>query len=201
MALSVIQELNPRHHKILDYCIAGLTNKQIAEKLNMSDRQVCIIIKAQSFQHELAIRRSAFQQDLDEKLATQEDEAANHLKQNAFKAAKVLSGCLNSPSDHIKLRSAESILDRTGHQKATPQKQQDDKTIINISRDDLLLLQETLEMEDKIVNRKHKVENTIIDTKEGGDKKLVLGGSSIRHNPPPSLFLQKEDSFISKLTA
>ena len=147
MPVQQITSLTPRHNKIIDYCIEGLTPKQISEKLHMSARQVGIIINSGSFQHQLSIRRSNYNEDHDEKLAESEVQSASDiLQQHAAAAAKRLTTGLLSNSENIALRSAESILDRTGTVKITRQ-ESDDKPIINISREDLQLLKETLELE------------------------------------------------------
>ena len=147
-----LQQLNPRHFKMIDYCIEGKTNKQISELLSMSDRAVSLIIKSPNFQHELAMRRSAYTQDHDEKLAEQETSASQLLRDNATKAVQTLISGLQAGSEHIKLRSAESILDRSGHGRQTKDNTSS-SVVINISNSDLILLKETLEVEDKIRTR------------------------------------------------
>jgi len=137
---------------MIDYCIEGKTNKQISELLSMSDRAVSLIIKSPNFQHELAMRRSAYTQDHDEKLAEQETSASQLLRDNATKAVQTLISGLQAGSEHIKLRSAESILDRSGHGRQTKDNTSS-SVVINISNSDLILLKETLEVEDKIRTR------------------------------------------------
>lgn len=58
VSMENIIKLNARHYKILDYCVAGLTVHQIAEKLTVSTRLIELVVNSPSFQHELAIRRS-----------------------------------------------------------------------------------------------------------------------------------------------
>jgi len=168
-----ITKLNPRHNKIIDYCVEGMTVKQIAEKLNMSQRQVSIIINSGAFQHQLATRRSAYEEDHDEKLAESEVQTAHDiLQQHAAEAAQKLVAGLKFGTDALQLRSAESILDRTGTTKITRQ-ETDDKPIINISREDLQLLKETLELERELIPTRVE-DKEIISTQtakisEGGD--------------------------------
>jgi len=140
-------KLNQRHFKILDYCIAGMTNRQIAQKLSMSDRQVHIVVQSPSFQHELAIRRKAFEEDFDEKIAQAESDVAETLRENSCIAAKALVHGLYSPDGNLKFKSAEAILDRTGHPRVSKQISTDAKVVVNISSEDIQLLKETLEME------------------------------------------------------
>lgn len=151
--ITAVAKLNARHYKIIDYCIAGLNNKQIADKLSMTQRQVSIITNSPQFQHQLAIRRKGFEEDLDEKLASTESETAEVLKDASRKAAQTLALGLISSSDAIKIRSAEAILDRTGNPRNIRSLDDNsDKTIVHITRDDLLLLKETLELENSLCN-------------------------------------------------
>lgn len=155
--LTTVAKLNARHYKIIDYCIAGLTNDQIAKKLSMSDRQVSIITNSPQFQHQLAIRRKGFEEDLDEKLATTESEVSTILKENSRKAAQTLGLGLVSSSDAIKIRSAEAILDRTGNPRNIRALDDNkDRAIIHINRSDLELMKETLELEQSIINSSKK---------------------------------------------
>lgn len=151
MSLSSIQKLNQRHYKIIDLCIAGLTNVEISKQLKMHQRSVSVIIKAPSFQHELAIRRDGFQKDLDEKLASKEAEASQILKDNSAKAAECLvSGMVLGTTESNRRSAAESILDRTGHGRASVSNDDTGRTIINLKREDLELLNETLKLEKQI---------------------------------------------------
>lgn len=151
--ITPVAKLNARHYKIIDYCIAGKNNKQIADELSMTQRQVSIITNSPQFQHQLAIRRKGFEEDLDEKLASTETETASVLKDASRKAAQTLALGLVSQSDAIKIRSAEAILDRTGNPRNIRSlDDNNEKTIVHITRNDLLLLKETLELENSICN-------------------------------------------------
>lgn len=163
-----IQNLNQRHFKILDYCIAGLTNSQIAEKLGMCQKSISIIVQSGSFQHELAIRRKGFQDDLDEKLASHEADASKILKENSSKAALCLvKGMTHGTNEATKLRSAESILDRTGHGRAAASNDDSNRTIINMKQEDLELLNDTLKLEKQIIeiNKPKEVISVVVDKK------------------------------------
>lgn len=149
---SVIR-LTPRHLKILDYCVEGLCPKDIAIKLGMTARQVGIVVNSGSFQHQLAIRRKAFEEDIDQKLAVKEIQAADILKNASADAAKTLVGVMKLGSEGNRLRSAEAILDRSGNPRNIRAEDNNDKPIINISHDDLLLLKETLELENSLLEK------------------------------------------------
>jgi hypothetical protein len=55
-------------------------------------------------------------------------------------------------TEAVKLRSAESILDRTGHSRTIHSNDNNSDTIINLKREDLELLNDTLALEKDIVS-------------------------------------------------
>ena len=144
---SDIAKLNSRHHKIMDFCIAGLTEGEIAKRLEMSDRQIRNILKSPSFQHMLAVRRDAFEKDFDEKIAEVDSEVAELLRKHSLEAAKTLGHGLKSMNESVAFRSAEAILDRTGHPR-TSRQLSDARTVVQIDKEDLELMKETLELEE-----------------------------------------------------
>jgi len=170
MATKELIKLNQRHFKILDYCIAGITNREIAKKLSMSDRQVHIIVQSPSFQHELAIRRKAFEENFDERIAEVEAEVAETLRKSSSTAAKALVHGLFSPDGNLKFKSAEAILDRTGHPRVSKQISTDAKVVVNITGEDIQLLKETLEMENSnrpiCTTESKEVENQVTTTND-----------------------------------
>jgi hypothetical protein len=124
--------------------MGGLSASQISEKLGITKKHVSIIINSGSFQHELAMRRSSYTDDFDEKVASIEANVVEELKKNAIKAASTLVNGLESDDERIKFNSAESILDRTGHHKTTRQIEENkNSTIVVISNDDLENINET----------------------------------------------------------
>jgi len=145
----------------------GMTNRQIAQKLSMSDRQVHIVVQSPSFQHELAIRRKGFEEDFDEKVAQAESEVAETLRNNSCTAAKALVSGLFSGNEAVKFKSAEAILDRTGHPRVSKQISTDAKVIVNITGDDIQLLKETLSMEvDELRKSNGPPETKTVESKE-----------------------------------
>ncbi len=142
-----VEKLNPRHYKILDYCIAGLTNRQIADKLGMGRIQVGIVVASPSFQHQFALRRQQEEKTQSEFEATKIDEVKEVLQKNAKDAADKLIGGMTSQDEKIVLKSATEILDRTGYPK-------EQKVIggpvgaqILINSADMVLLKESLELD------------------------------------------------------
>lgn len=145
---SSIAKMTPRHYKILDYSIAGLTRSQIAKELGMSFAQVGIIINSPSFQHQFAIRRQKTETTQDEQCATNIDEVKEVLQQSAKSAADKLISGITSTDEKIALKSAVEILDRTGYPKE--QKMTGDasaNTQILINAVDLTTLKESLDMD------------------------------------------------------
>jgi hypothetical protein len=152
VCFQTIQKLNNRHFKILDLYLAGWTNKQIAKEVGMTETGVSVVSRSKSFQHEAAIRRKAFEEDLDEKIAEHQSEASQILQDNAANAAKTLATTLidDGASKNLRVHAAEAILDRAGFSKQTRQ-EIDNSTIINLKREDLELLNETLKLEKEII--------------------------------------------------
>ena len=131
---SQIVTLTPRHLKILDLCLQGWRNKDIARHLDMGQTQVSVITNSPSFQHEFAMRRHGLEERFDDRTADNIDEATAELQRSAADAARKLVSGLASVNELIVLKSANDILDRTGHAKVV----QENKTItnVNISEDD-----------------------------------------------------------------
>ncbi len=131
---SQIASLTPRHLKILDLCLQGWRNKDIADHFNMGQTQISIITNSPSFQHEFAMRRHGLEERFDDRDVENMDEATAELQKNATFAAQKLVKSLSSENELIVLKSASDILDRTGHAKVI----NEHKTItnINISEDD-----------------------------------------------------------------
>lgn len=151
MNCNSIKKLTPRHLKICDYCIEGLTPKQIAEKLSMSARAIGIVVNSPAFQHQLALRRKSFEDSIDERLSDEEVTAATILKKAGAKAASSLVLGLEAQSEALRIRSAESILDRSGTVKPGRLEDSSNQPIIHITKEDLQLLNETLQLEQQII--------------------------------------------------
>ena len=131
---SQIVTLTPRHLKILDLCLQGWRNKDIATHLDMGQNQVSVIVNSPSFQHEFAMRRHGLEERFDDRTASNIDEATRTLQDGAKDAATKLVNSLTSQNELIVLKSANDILDRTGHSKVI--KENKTVTTINISEED-----------------------------------------------------------------
>lgn len=143
---SKIESLNNRHYKILDLCLSGYTNKEIAEAVGMRQTQVSIVTRSPNFQHELALRRERINEQRDTNLASVQDDATNILKDQARSAAMKLTGLLDSENEGIVRQSANDILDRTGHSKVIRQENKNLSAICVLKPEDLERLDATLNM-------------------------------------------------------
>lgn len=144
-----IESLNPRHYKILDLCVRGKTAKQIADYLEMTPKQVSIVLGSPGFQHQFAIRRAKYEQTADDKHIEAEDSATMILKEAARDAADKMKSLLTSEDETISLRSATAILDRTGHHKTESRAGRGSQTAIFINAEQAQVILETMEMDKK----------------------------------------------------
>jgi hypothetical protein len=145
LASKQIQTLMPRHYKILDLAILGLNPVDIAKELKMTSGQVRIIMKAPCFQHQFGLRRSMHEEKVSEEAVVNLDQTRETLTRSATLAAEALVGGLSSGDERIKIKSAESILDRTGYPKET-KIEGGNNTIIAIDNKQLNLMNDTLKM-------------------------------------------------------
>ena len=138
--------LTPRHYKILDYCISGLTPTEIAKKLKMTKGQVSIVMNSPSFQHQFAMRRAKHEDTLSEHEASELDTTKELLQKSALVAANKLVDGMSSCDERIKLKSATEILDRTGYSRINKDSSMSQNTNIIINSSDMNVLKETLQM-------------------------------------------------------
>ena len=146
-AVSTIEKLTPRHYRILDLCIAGMTPAEISSHLSMSPRQIGIIINSPSFQHQFSIRRKAFESKIDDSSVSAIDEVKSTLQQAARSAADKLVSGISSFDEKIALKSATEILDRTGYPKEQKVSGIDNTTTITINSVDFAALREALALD------------------------------------------------------
>jgi len=152
-----LDKLNPRHFKILDLCIRGLSAGEIAEELSMHKNQISAVINSPNFQHQLSIRRASYEEKADAQQIHAEDEATRVLKESAVEAAQKLKTHLTSEDDTVSLRSATAILDRTGHAKREPTGGV--AVQINISSEDAKIIAETIDLEKSADDRTRPKDN------------------------------------------
>jgi len=148
---SSIEKLTPRHYRILDFAVAGLTSGEIAKNLSMTKAMVSIVMQSPSFQHQFALRRSKLEDKQDEHNANSVDEVKKVLQDSAIDAAKKMIDHVNSPNENISLKSASEILDRAGYPKESKVAQSNEvATQIIINSVDFANLKESLDL-DKVV--------------------------------------------------
>jgi len=143
-----VKKLTPRHYRILDLCLTGLTPKQISKELGMSQAQVSIVINSPSFQHQFAIRRASLESVQNEHISSELDAVKETLRKSAKAAADKLIYHMNSPDSKISLKSATEILDRTGYSKE--QKLGEDGLLnpeIVVNSTDLTILRESFALD------------------------------------------------------
>lgn len=147
MATQSIQNLTPRHYRILDCAIAGLSTNETAKAVGMSPHTVSIILHSPSFQHQFAVRRSQIETTQADHQATEIDDVKKVLREAALSAAEKLISGISSENAGIALKSATEILDRSGYpkeQKVSNNTQAATQVIINTA--DLKNLTESLSM-------------------------------------------------------
>lgn len=108
-----VQRMLPRHFRMLDLKVAGLTNRAIAEMLGCTEQSVGIVSRSPLFKAEL--NRRLKERNEDAVVAEAESFASKAritLEENAGLAATTQVELLDSEDDSVRLRSAGSILDR-----------------------------------------------------------------------------------------
>jgi len=152
-----IEKLTPRHYRILDFAVAGLTSGEIAKNLSMTKAMVSIVMQSPSFQHQFALRRSKLEEKQDEHNANSIDEVKKVLQESAIDAARKMIGHMDSPNENVSLKSATEILDRTGYPKESKIAQSNEAvTQIIINSVDFANLKESLDLDKTIIEAEHK---------------------------------------------
>lgn len=146
MSFDVVK-LTPRHYKILDYCVAGLTAPLIAQKLDMTSNRVGIIMASPSFQHQLSLRRSCEEETQAEHNASIIDETRKLLQDNTKAAAQKLIDGMSSGDERIQVKSASEVLDRGGYPKEQKIAGMENRTQIIINSSDLSNITESLKLD------------------------------------------------------
>ena len=113
MAGYEIQRMLPRHFKILQLRLAGLTNKAIAEMVDCSPEMVGIVIRSPLFQAEYQRQlKNQNNNEIEEEVQSFAGKTRSILEQASEKAANTQIDCLDSEDDSVRLRASGSILDR-----------------------------------------------------------------------------------------
>ncbi len=147
-----IKKLLPRHNKILDLCLEGLSLQKIAEAVSISIVQLKNIRNSPCFQHELAKRRSKIEHEKDILIVRSEIDECNNAKQvldaNQQEAANVLVDLMNGGKhEQTRFKSAESILDRTGAIKVSGSVNQNQNVNVVLTSEDVDRLITSIELD------------------------------------------------------
>jgi predicted transcriptional regulator len=107
-----LKRLMPRHYKIAELAAEGYSNKDIAQALGISQRQVTNITGSPLFQEELSrCREKTLEVGVEDRGRAQMD-ALEYLRQNSLRAAEKTVELLDSENEKIALSSATEILNR-----------------------------------------------------------------------------------------
>jgi predicted transcriptional regulator len=145
-----IKRLLPRHIKVMDLKIAGFKQKEIAEKLDLTEAAVSSIVNSQVFLDHIPIRRAELQQQADDDYENEPEQIAGLLQRNTLQAVKNLVELLNSDNERLALAAAVAILDRTGHGKLSRGKMSVERETLHLSDEQAGLIHETLNMDSPI---------------------------------------------------
>lgn len=143
---SQLVTLLPRHYRILDLFIEGKSIAQVAMIVEMSARQIGMIRQSPLFQTEYSRRRKAIEDKHDGAVVIAVLNAGDRLSEASNNAADVLVNGLLDCDIQVKLRSAESILDRTGYGKQTKTENSNISLVANLSVTQIDNLESTLKM-------------------------------------------------------
>ncbi len=111
-----IQRMLPRHFKMADLHVAGLTNRSIAEVLGCTPASVGIVLRSPIVKKEIQVRLAASRENpngtIHQEIEAADNRARNLILENAPKAAATLVELLDCDDASVQLRASGSILDR-----------------------------------------------------------------------------------------
>lgn len=114
-----LKKLNPRHFKMLEFCLRGWTNKQIADHLDMTSGNVSIVVNSSSFQHELATRRSTIDDLSNQQIVESDQDVTDAIRESTMEAVERIVGCIHSDDENVAIRASTEMLDRGGFPKVS----------------------------------------------------------------------------------
>ena len=143
--MSSIQQLNPRHYKILEFYLRGWTNKQIADNLNITPCNVSVVTRGQSFQHEVAMRRAQLEDMSNQSIVSSDQEVTDAIREGTKSAVDRILGCIHSKDENVAIRASTEILDRGGFPKVSKIESKSLSVVMNA--EDLVKLKEAMAMD------------------------------------------------------
>ncbi len=138
-----IERLLPRHHAILELCLAGNGTREIAQAMDMSPQAISLITNAPIFQHELSKRREGRVKLADEAAALVPMRAKQALENASLDAANTQIELMQKTNPDNKLRAAMAteILDRT---LGSGKDANGNSPVIILNQGDILIMQQAL---------------------------------------------------------
>ena len=143
--MSSIQQLNPRHYKILEFYLRGWTNKQIADNLNITQCNVSVVTRGQSFQHEVTMRREKLEELSNQSIVSSDQEVTDAIREGTKSAVDRILGCIHSEDENVAIRASTEILDRGGFPKVSKIESKSLSVVMNA--EDLVKLKEAMALD------------------------------------------------------
>lgn len=104
--------LMARHAKIIELTLQGLSQKEVADQLQVSRNNVRKILQQPLVRMELERRRDEILKNTEEKITDAKVLARKAIEEAAEKAAKKQISLMDCEDPSIQLRASQSILDR-----------------------------------------------------------------------------------------
>ena len=143
--MSSIQQLNPRHFKILEFVLRGWTNKEIAEHFNIAQNTVSVVTRSASFQHEVSLRRAKLENISNQQIVDSDQDITDAIRAGAQAAVDRVIGCIQSVDENIAVRAATEVLDRAGFPKVS--KIEHHSLSVTLTGEDLVRMQKALDLD------------------------------------------------------
>lgn len=141
-----VKSLTPRHLRIVDLSIRGLSHTDIAKELEMSREMVAIVCNSPTFKHEFALRRAVIEEKQADVQVRGDDEVVKTLREGAIAAASKLVGHVDSTDEGISVKSCAEVLDRSGYGRKKEENAASFGPTIIINSEDSRRIVETLEI-------------------------------------------------------
>ena len=116
-----LKSLNPRHYKIIELTLRGLTVGQIATELSMTTQAITIVTHSPNFQHEYAMQKTIVDSKKHDDIATEHSDVApeevvnSKLREATLIAVDKLTEAMESDDESLALKATLETLDRGGH--------------------------------------------------------------------------------------
>ncbi len=143
--MTSIQQLNPRHYKILEFVLRGWTNKQIADHLDITQSNVSVVTRSPSFQHEVSMRRASLEDMSNQSIVSSDQEVTDAIREGTKSAVDRIIGCIHSTDENVAVRASTEILDRGGFPKVSKIESRSLSVVMNA--EDLVKLKEAMALD------------------------------------------------------